>query len=405
MAKQASRGTVRLDSRTGEFTYDRHGAARGDLDRFAYRITDASGRSSEAEVDLLYGTRRVMPLGDSITDGVERYHPSTGTMPPVASRTGYRKGLRDRLVAAGYAVDFVGGERSGSAAGLADADHEGHPGYRQANIRDEGSTRRAIAGADAVVVAVGVLAEHGKQTFEALLEEGPARVARIAAEERVDWLVHVSAIGADPDSGSLYASAKARGEAAVRAAFPGAVILRPSIVFGTEDGFFNRFARMALLSPVLPLVGAGTRFQPVYVDDVAAAAAAGALGVAAPGIYELGGPEVATFRELMQRMLKIIQRRRMLVALPFGLARIPAGILDSLQRASGGLFSNTLVTRDQLRQLARDNVVAPGMPGLPELGIRPTAMDAVLESYLYAYRPHGQYDAITASAGNLRPRT
>jgi uncharacterized protein YbjT (DUF2867 family) len=275
----------------------------------------------------------------------------------------------------------------------------------QANIRDEASTRRVIRGADAVVNCVGVLAEGGKQTFDALMDQGAGQIARIAAEEGVGRLVHISAIGADPASDCLYAAAKGRGEAAVRAAFPSALILRPSVVFGVEDGFFNKFAAMARIPLVLPLVGPDTRFQPVYVDDVAAAAAAGAIGDAAPGVYELGGPEVATFRELMQRMLKIIYRQRILVALPFGLARIPAGILDFLQRRSGGLFTNTLVTRDQLRQLARDNVVSPEMPGLPELGIRPTAMDAVLESYLYAYRPRGQYDAITASAGNLRPRT
>jgi NADH dehydrogenase len=275
----------------------------------------------------------------------------------------------------------------------------------QANIRDEESTRRAIRGADAVVNCVGVLAEKGKQTFDALLDEGAARIARIAAEEGAARLVHISAIGADPASDSLYAAAKGRGEAAVRAAFPGAVTLRPSVVFGAEDGFFNKFAAMARISPVLPLVGPETRFQPVYVADVAAAAAAGATGAANPGVYELGGPEVATFRELMQRMLKIIHRRRLIVALPVGFARMAADFLDFLQRTTGGLFTNTVVTRDQVRQLARDNVVAPGMPGLAELGIRPTAMDAVLESYLYAYRPHGQYDAMTASAGNLRPRT
>ena len=275
----------------------------------------------------------------------------------------------------------------------------------QANIRDEASTRRVIRGADAVVNCVGVLAEKGKQTFDALLDEGAARIARIAAEEGVGRLVHISAIGADPATDSQYAAAKGRGEAAVRAAFPGAVILRPSVVFGVEDGFFNKFAAMARISPVLPLVGPDTRFQPVYVADVAAAAAAAATGTAAPGVYELGGPEVATFRELMQRMLKIIHRRRLIVALPFGLARMMAGFLDFLPRVTCGLFTNSVVTRDQVRQLARDNVAAPEMPGLPELGIRPTAMDAVLESYLYAYRPHGQYDAMTASAGNLRPRT
>ncbi len=273
----------------------------------------------------------------------------------------------------------------------------------QANIRDEASTRAAIAGADAVINCVGVLAEAGNQTFDALLDKAAGRIARIAAEEGVTRLVHISAIGADAGSDSLYAAAKGRGEAAVRSAFPAAVILRPSIVFGPGDGFFNRFGAMARLSPVLPLVGPDTRFQPVYVDDVAAAAEAAATGNAAPGIYELGGPEVATFRALMQRLLGIIERRRMLLALPFWLARINAWVFDLAPRLTGGAIGNGLLTRDQVRLLAHDNVVRPGSPGLADLGIRPTAMDAVLEGYLYVFRPHGQFDAITASARNLRP--
>jgi NADH dehydrogenase len=272
----------------------------------------------------------------------------------------------------------------------------------QANIRDDASTRAAIAGANAVVNCVGVLAEAGKQTFDALLDQGAARIARIAAEQGVPRLVHISAIGADPSSDSLYAAAKGRGEAAVRAAFPGAVILRPSVVFGTDDSFFNRFGAMARISPILPLVGPDTRFQPVYVADVAAAAVAGVTGAATAGVYELGGPEAATFRQLMQRLLKIVQRRRMLLAVPFGLARIMAWLFDLGPRLTGGLVENKLLTRDQVRLLAHDTVASPGAPGLAELGIRSTAMDAVLESYLYAYRPHGQYDAMTASARNLR---
>ena len=272
----------------------------------------------------------------------------------------------------------------------------------QANIRDEESTRHAIAGADAVINCVGVLAESGKQTFDALLDEGAARIARIAAEESVSRLVHVSAIGADPASDSQYAAAKGRGEAAVQSAFPDAVILRPSIVFGIGDGFFNKFAGMARIMPVMPVIAPNTRFQPVYVDDVAAAAVKGALGEAAPGIYELGGPEVVTFRQLLQRLLKIIERNRMLVAMPSWAARFNASLFDFVQRASGGLISNTVVTRDQVRLLARDNVAAEGMPGLRELGIAPTPMGAILETYLYAYRPHGQFDEITASAANLR---
>jgi NADH dehydrogenase len=272
----------------------------------------------------------------------------------------------------------------------------------QANIRDEDSTRRAIAGADVVVNCVGILAEGGRQSFDAVMAEGAGRIARLSAEEGVARLVHVSAIGADPDSDSAYARAKAAGEAAVAAAFPGAVILRPSIVFGSDDGFFNRFAGMARLSPVVPVVGPDTRFQPVYVDDVAAAAAKAALTGAEPGVYELGGPEVATFRELVQRMLAIVERRRLVVALPFWVARVQAWLFNLAQRLTFGLFTNTILTSDQVRQLAHDNVVAPGARGLEALGIKPTAMDAVLESYLYSYRAHGQFDAITASERNLR---
>jgi NADH dehydrogenase len=272
----------------------------------------------------------------------------------------------------------------------------------QANIRDEASTRRAIRGANAVINCVGALSETGPQTFEALMHEGAARVARIASEEGVARLVHVSAIGADPGSDSAYAAAKGRGEAAVRAAFPGAVILRPSVVFGTEDEFFNRFASMARLSPVLPLVGAETLFQPVYVDDVAAAAAVAATRTLDPGVYELGGPEVASFRALMQRMLEIIRRRRMIVALPPALARLIARVSGFVSRVSRGLIAGPL-TVDQVKQLAHENVVTPGARGLAELGVSPTPMQAVLESYLYAYRPAGQYTEIQESA--LRVRT
>jgi NADH dehydrogenase len=271
----------------------------------------------------------------------------------------------------------------------------------QANVRDEASTRRVIQGAQAVVNCVGVLSERGPQTFAAVVAEAPGRVARIAAEEGIGRLVHISAIGADASSDSLYGAAKARGEAAVAAAFPSAVILRPSIVFGPEDRFFNRFAAMARLSPFLPLVGADTRFQPVYVDDVATAVARSVIEEVPAGVYELGGPEVATFRELMRRMLAIIRRRRVLVAIPFGPAGWIAGASGLATRLSFGLVEGPL-TRDQVRQLRRDNVVAPGARGLEALGITPTAMDSVLESYLYAYRPAGQYTEIQESAVRMR---
>ena len=270
------------------------------------------------------------------------------------------------------------------------------------NIRDDASVRAVMQGADAVVNCVGILNKSGKNTFDAVQAAGAARVARIAADLGVGQLVQLSAIGADAASDSDYARTKAAGEAAVLAAYPRAVILRPSIIFGNEDGFFNRFASMARLGPVLPVVGAGTRFQPVYVDDVAAAAVKGILGEAAPGVYELGGPDVETFRDLMHRMLGVIQRRKLVVGIPFFVARIMAGLLDFTQFATGGLISNGMITRDQVRNLGRDNVVAPGAKGLADLGIVPTAMDGVLPEYLWCFRPSGQYAAIKNSAKNLK---
>ena len=270
------------------------------------------------------------------------------------------------------------------------------------NIRDDASVRAVIRGADAVVNCVGILNGLGKNSFDAVQAEGAGRVARIATAEGVGSLVHVSAIGADVASDSDYARTKGEGEAAVLAAFPAAVILRPSIIFGTEDGFFNRFAAMTRLGPVLPVVGAETRFQPVYVDDVAQAAVKGVLGQAAPGVYELGGPEVDTFRGLMGRMLKIVQRRRAVVNVPFFLARIMGFGFDMIQAVTLGLIENKMLTRDQVRNLARDNVVAPGAKGLADLGINPTAMEAVLPDYLWAYRPSGQFAAIKDSAKNLK---
>lgn len=271
----------------------------------------------------------------------------------------------------------------------------------QANIRDEASVRRAVQGADAVVNCIGILAQSGKQTFEAVQAQGAERIARIAAECGAKSLVQISALGADARSESVYARTKAAGEQAVQVAFPGAVILRPSVVFGPEDGFFNRFAGMARLMPILPITGGSTKFQPVYVGDVAEAAARAAVGEAEPGVYELGGPEVATMRELIGRMLKIVRRRRWVIDMPRGLARIPAGLLSFLQSITFGLFVNDQLTRDQIALLGRDNVVSEGARTLEDLGVEPTAMEAVLETYLYAYRPQGQYSKLTESAKRL----
>ena len=270
------------------------------------------------------------------------------------------------------------------------------------NIRDDASVASVMTEADAVVNCVGVLAEDGRNSFDAVQAEGAGRIARLAAERGITRMVHLSAIGADAASDSGYARSKAAGEAAVLSALPDAVILRPSLVFGTEDKFFNRFASMARFGPILPVVGAATRFQPVYVDDVARVAVKGVEGEIPGGIYELGGPEVATFRELMQKMLGVIQRRRMILNVPFWAAGLQASALDLAGKVSLGLWSNDVLTRDQVRLLRRDNVVAPDAKGFAELGIEPTAMESVLESYLYRYRPHGQYDAIQQSAAGLK---
>jgi len=269
------------------------------------------------------------------------------------------------------------------------------------NIRDDASVRAVMHGADAVVNCVGTFDRKGRNNFDAVQNQGAARIARIAAEEGVQRMVHISAIGADPDSDSVYAQTKAKGERAILQAMPDAVILRPSVIFGPEDAFFNRFAGMTRFSPVLPIVGADTKFQPVYVDDVAHAAALAVEGKAEPGIYELGGPDVNTFRELMQQMLGVIRRRRLIVNIPFRIAAIMAGAMEIGQTVSLGLVPPQITT-DQVRSLRVDNVVSEGARGFSDLGIKPTASEAVLPDYLWRFRPGGQYDAIKESAKNLR---
>lgn len=264
----------------------------------------------------------------------------------------------------------------------------------QANIRDMGSVERAVEGAAAAVNLVGILFQQGRQTFDAVHAEGAGAIARAAREAGATRLVHMSAIGADAASPARYGRSKAAGEAAVRDAFPAAAILRPSIVFGPEDAFFNRFAAMACISPVLPLVGADTRFQPVFVGDVAAAVAAAVDGAARDGVtYELGGPEVATFRALMERMLEVIGRRRVILPLPFALARLQAALLQ--------LLPSPLLTVDQVRLLARDNIVSEEAAReertLAGLGVTAQAMGPILPGYLYRFRKTGQFRAGTGA--------
>ena len=269
------------------------------------------------------------------------------------------------------------------------------------NIRDDASVAAVMQGADAVVNCVGILARNGKNTFDSVQSEGATRVARIAAEQGIGTMVHISAIGADADAASDYARTKAEGEAGVLAHMPKATILRPSMVFGPEDEFFNRFAGMTRMGPILPVVGADTMFQPVYVDDVAQAAELALTGAADAGVYELGGPDVASFRDLMERMLKIVRRRRLILNIPFFAAGIMGWSLELASKLSLGIIP-AMVTRDQVRNLRNDNVVSEGAKTLADLGIEPVTMASVLPDYLWRFRPSGQYDAIKESAKNLR---
>lgn len=259
----------------------------------------------------------------------------------------------------------------------------------QANLRYPKSLAAACEGADAVISMAGLLYESGAQTFDAVHVMGARAAAEAAKEAGASRFVQISAIGADPESGANYARTKAAGEQAVLEAFPGATILRPSIVFGPEDDFFNRFAAMARISPALPLVGGGgTRFQPVFVGDVAAAVCAVLENDAARGqTYELGGPEVLTFREVLEFILKATDRRRLLVPLPFGVAKVQATFLQ--------LLPKPLLTIDQVTMLQDDNVVGADAESdgrtLQGLGITPQAVEAIVPEYLERFRRAGQF--------------
>ena len=251
-----------------------------------------------------------------------------------------------------------------------------------ASVGDEAAIATVTHGADLVVNLAGILAESSDASFQAVQAEGAGRVARLAAAAGASRLVHLSAIGADPASPSRYGASKAAGEQAVRQNFPGATILRPSVVFGPEDNFFNRFAGMARMFPIMPVVSGGTKLQPVYVGDVAdAVIAALTLPEAAGGVYELGGPAVLTMRALLDYIMRETGHRRMTMAVPACLARLQASVLERLP--------GKLLTRDQLLMLARDNVVASGMPGLAELGIVPTPMELIVPFYLRRFRAGG----------------
>ena len=263
----------------------------------------------------------------------------------------------------------------------------------QANVRDADSVMRAVAGAAIVVNLVGIGAQRGKQNFQSVHVAGARNIASAAKAAGATTLIHMSVLGADSQSPSAVARSRAAGEAEVLAAFPSAIVLRPSIIFGPDDSFFNLMGTLARFFPILPLIGGGSKFQPVYVKDVAAAIAVAVEGGVKTGrVYELGGPEVVTHRELMRRILQETGRHNLLLPVGPGLGKLLALPM--------GLMPKPLLTGDQVTQLQTDNVVSEAAIAdrrtIAAFGIRPTPMDAVLPSYLWRFRKHGQFDRLTA---------
>ena len=270
------------------------------------------------------------------------------------------------------------------------------------NVRYDNSVIEAIQGSDTVINCVGILNQVGKQKFKQIHVDAAERIARFASEQGVENLVHISALGSTLASPSVYSQTKATGEEATLQNFPACTIFRPSVIFGNGDEFFNKFASMARLSPILPLPGANTRFQPVYVDDVAKAVEMAVFSKDVKGIYELGGDEILTLKELIDRMLVVIRRKRLVMPLPPEICSPLGWGLDMVQIFSGGLVENSLLTRDQIQQLKSDNIVSGNTPTFHDLNIEPTTLESVLETYLYSYRPAGQYTAIHESSELIR---
>ncbi len=286
-----------------------------------------------------------------------------------------------RLASAGYVTRVAVRDPEG-ALFLRPMGRVGQVVPMYASLGHEATVARAVEGASLVVNLIGILAERRAGDFQRVQVEGAGRIATLAAAAGATRLVQVSAIGADAASPSLYARTKAAGEAAVRAAMPSATVLRPSLVFGAEDKFFNRFAALAQILPVMPVISGATRMQPVYVGDVSDAVMAGLVGEDTAGkTYELGGPRVWTFREILAFILAETRRKRRLVDVPMGLARFQAGLAEKLPTKP--------FTRDQLLLLSQDNVVSAGAAGLAELGIVPTPVELVVPEYLDRYRPGG----------------
>lgn len=290
-----------------------------------------------------------------------------------------------RLAARGNAV-AVGCRNAERAKFLRPMGDPGQVALVNVAIDDEAVLPAFLEGSDAVVNAVGILRESGRQRFDRIHHAAPARIARMARELGIERFIHISALGADPRSSSRYARSKAAGEQAVLDAFPTATILRPSVVFGPEDQFFNKFAAMALMLPALPLIGGGeTRFQPVYVADVARAVLACLDDPAtAARTYELGGPRIYTFKALMELLLAELHRKRLLITLPFALASLQARLM--------ALLPSPPLTVDQVEMLKSDNIVAAGALGFSALGIAPSAVEAILPTYMDRFRRGGWYE-------------
>ena len=323
-----------------------------------------------------------------------------GKLVTVFGGTGFiGRHLVQRLAAGGARVR-VAVRHPKDAAPLQPMGDVGQIAAVQASVTHEGSVRAAVEGADAVVNLVGILYESGRRTFDAVHRQSAENVARAARDAGVPVLVHMSALGADPESHSGYATSKAAGETAVRAAFPRAAIVRPSVVFGPEDKFFNLFAGIARLSPILPVFGCpkpsfhdgridiygdgGVKFQPVYVGDVAAALVKCIEDPACAGkTYELGGPAVYSFKQIMEMICHETGRKRLLMPVPYVLAGLMAGVLE--------LLPKPLLTGDQVELLKHDNVLTGKLPTLADLGIHPIGAEGVIPTYLDRYRPGGRF--------------
>jgi len=288
------------------------------------------------------------------------------------------------LAAAGYRIRVAVREPN-HAMFLLPAGHVGQIQIVKCNVRNEEQVAAALRGADAAVNLVGVLYSRGKQSFQALHKEAPAAIARAAKAAGVKTFIHVSTMGISPESESAYSRSKALGDEAARAEFPATTLIKPSIIFGPEDDFFNKFANLARYLPALPLIGGGnTKFQPVFVGDVADAILACVRDPATRGkTYELGGPDVLTFKQILEIILKVTERKRLLVTIPFWFSYLEAFFLQFLPKP--------LLTPDQVTFLKSDNVVTRGALTFADLGIVPDSLEAVLPSYLWRFRARGQY--------------